>query len=294
MGGLISDIFGGGGEGAAQDTYREAYKLFEGLDVPQAQDLLKQLQDLQVVGTYRPQNLQTFEGGPTEYGKITEDPRMKSAQMNALSKLQNLSEQGLSATDRARMADIQGELGAQQRGAREAIMQNAQARGVGGSGTELASLLANQQGAAERASRAGTDVAAQAEQRALEALLQSGQLGTQVRGQEYAQAAQKAQAQDAINRFNIANRQNVAQYNVGGMNEAQRMNLAERQRVSDINKTQRNQALMNLTQQQYEDELRKRAGMTQQLGGVAQSQAAQGSKQAGFWGGALGAAGALI
>jgi len=54
------------------------------------------------------------------------------------------------------------------------------------------------------------DVSAQAQSRALQALMQGGQLGGQIRQQDFGEQSEKAQAQDAINRFNTANRQQVS------------------------------------------------------------------------------------
>jgi hypothetical protein len=72
--------------------------------------------------------------------------------------------------------------------ARGAIGQNMAARGVGGSGVEIASQLANQQGAANRNSMAGTQAAADARQRAIAALMGSANIAGNVRGQDSALA----------------------------------------------------------------------------------------------------------
>lgn len=141
--------------------------------------------------------------GTSEFAGIQEDPRLRAAQFQTLGGLQDvISQGGLTATDRAKLAQIQAETGQRERGQREALMQQYAQRGLAGGGAEMAAALANQQAAAQQASMGGLEVAAQAQQARERALQQLGGFGTQVRGQEYGISAQKAQAQEAINRFN--------------------------------------------------------------------------------------------
>ena len=71
-------------------------------------------------------------------------------------KYKEQGEQGLTAIDRAALADIQNELARQERGQREAILANMAQRGISGSGQELASSLLAGQESAQRASQEGT------------------------------------------------------------------------------------------------------------------------------------------
>ncbi len=55
--------------------------------------------------------------------------------------------------------------------------------------------------------------------------MQGGQLGGQMRSQDFGEQSSKAQAQDAISRFNAANSQSVQGQNVATKNTAQAANL---------------------------------------------------------------------
>lgn len=163
--------------------------------------------------------------GRSAMGGIKRNPVYNQAALKALTGLQQVaSEGGLTAIDRARLADVQDTQRAENRGAQEAIMANAAERGVSGSGLEMANRLIAQQSSAGRANRAGLDVAAQAQERALRALEQSGEIGERMGAREFDEQAQVAQAQDAIDRFNTANRQNTEMTNVGTRNDFQLRN----------------------------------------------------------------------
>src|SRR6185436_3925664 len=127
---------------------------------------------------------------------------------------------GLDEQSIAALRQIQQENQTAERGSREAILQNAAARGISGSGLELASQMGNQQTSATNQANQGFQAAADANARKLAAIQGIGQLGGQIHGQE----ENKATAQNAINQFNAANRQNVEGTNVAARNAAEAAN----------------------------------------------------------------------
>ncbi len=147
------------------------------------------------------------EVGRSAYEGITTDPRLRDAQMSAL---QGLAEEGraggLTIQSRAALNEANALQAQRERGSREAILQSMAQRGMGGSGTELAAALQNQQGSADRSALAGTQAAADARSRALQAMAQSGDLAGGIRGQEFGEKAQQASARDARERFNASQR----------------------------------------------------------------------------------------
>ena len=153
--------------------------------------------------------------GSTAFEQIKTDPALRRAQMGALSKLGQIAEEGgMTLEDKAALNQITGQLSRQQAGARQAIMENMAARGTLGSGAELAQRLSAQQESAQQASQRGLDVAAMAQRRAFDAIMQRGQLGGSIRAQEYGEASNRAQAQDAIARYNADARQRSQAYNL--------------------------------------------------------------------------------
>lgn len=261
------------GNQAAMKYLQMAYDEFGRLRVPTPEEMQVQVQNLIQQGVLTPEDAQTVLANPTAYLDIEEDPTVRSAQMGALAKLQGITNaDGLDAQGKADIADIVRTLDTSARGSREAIVQNAAQRGVGGSGLELADKLTAAQDASSNASQQGMDAAALAEQRALQAIAETGQLSGQIRGQDYQKASDKAAAIDAIEKFNTANKQNVINANVAARNSAAATNLATKQRISDTNVTNANANKVrnaDLIQQNFENEMKKKAGMTGQLGNMA-------------------------
>jgi hypothetical protein len=250
--GLFSGLFDAF-RGGSEDYYDK-------LNPPDIEAMKITLKQYVNQGILTPEDAQAVLQDPSAFEQITSDPAFKEAQMKALTGLQEVSDEGgMTAIDKARMNDIANQEGVQQRGAREAVMSNAAERGVSGSGMELLNQMkANQAGASDQSNR-DTDVAAEAQRRALEALVQSGSMAGDIRGQDFSEASRKAQAADEINRFNTANSNAMNMWNVGNRNDAQRMNLANKQATANANvdmTNKQNTYNKSLAQQDYENRLR--------------------------------------
>lgn len=178
------DLFTGGASKKARRAYDDALGEYEGIDLPELEML----------------RLQGLDG--TAYDDIQADPKLRAAQMAALQQLEERAALGLSATDRATLYEIEQDQLSTDRGARDAITGNMARRGTLGSGNELAAKLIAQQGAAGRATQRGMEVASMS-QRAREGAMRDLLSGAgSVRGQDYQEAARRAEAADAIARFN--------------------------------------------------------------------------------------------
>lgn len=294
--GFIADIFGIDDGGASQ-YQKQALAEFDKLQIPDIESQKVELEKMVSQGKITPEQAKTYLQQKSEMQDISINPQYETTQNTTLNKLEDIAnEGGLTAIDKAKIAQIQDQIAQQERGSREAILQNAQERGIGGSGLSLASQLANQQASATRASQQGTDVAAQAQARALEALLQGGNMATNLRTQGFNEEAEKAKAQDAINRFNIQQQAGTNLANVNALNQAQYQNLAEKQRISDVNTGLTNQQnLQNkaLIQQKYQNELAKaqgKGGAYSNLSNIAQQQKNQ---EIGMLGNLIGAGAAI-
>lgn len=187
--GLLSEGIGAalaaGDNKKAEKLYEEALKQYGPENVPPLEYLKAQLQ------------------GRTEFDRVQGDSQAVAAQRAALATLEARGRlSGLDADDRATLAAAQAQSAQQERGQREAILQNARSRGIAGSGLELQASLQAQQAGADRANQAGVALAESSRARALQALEASGQLAGQMRSQSHQEQAARASAQDAINRFN--------------------------------------------------------------------------------------------
>lgn len=282
----------------AKKLMERAMREFEQIKTPSIADMQYQLTELVNQGVLTPEQAKAMLVESSAYDDVSVDPSYRGAQEQALRKFLDISEAGgLDAQARARLAEVENRELSTERGQREAILQNMAQRGIGGSGFELAANLQAQQEGASRRSMQDVNVAAEAERRALEALTQGASLGGQMQGQAFGEQSQIAAAKDAMAKFNAANRQQTELTNVGARNEAAARNLGEQQRISDVNIMGRNdQAKYNagLAQQQYENKLKRAAGMSGQLQAMAQQSAEQNKRAQDYQTGVIGTGAQLM
>lgn len=172
-----------------------------------------QRQALEQYGTMDPDALLKIDvsAQDTEFGNVTEDASLRDAQLRALSQLGDMAT-GQSPEDAAAYAQAQQESGAFERGLREAAARRLSERGISGnSGLAVASQMGAAQQATQQKANADLQTAADARRRALAALGQYGNMAGNIRGMDYQRAADRAAAQDSINRFNAGQRFNQAQ-----------------------------------------------------------------------------------
>lgn len=167
--------------------------------------------------------------GPTREQALalgtTGDEHAAARQRQSADELFKLYEQGgLGAQERASRAKARRETEGLLRGQREADMQNLAERGMGGSGAELAAMLGGNQAAGERLSAADLQTSADAEKRAMDALLGGTQIesGLQKGADDYVQSNQKMLA-------------DIEAQNVQGRRQAYQQTMAQRN-AYDMNK----------------------------------------------------------
>jgi hypothetical protein len=293
----VTNALSGGNNAEALRTLQGTRREYDEIQTPELAKMRLHLEKLVQQGQLDPKQAELFLQESSAMQNVKSDPALREAQMRALAGLQDVSEQGgLTATDKARLGEISQQEMAQQRGQREAILQNARQRGIAGSGLELASQLNNQQASATRQSQQGLNVAAMAQQRALDALMQSGQLGGNIRSQDFEQDARKAAAQDAINAFNTANRTQNSQYNTGVLNNSQAANLAAKQAIANQNVgigNQQQQFNNGLYQQDFNNQMAKQNARAGVAGNIAGQYGSQGQQAANLVGTAIKTGGAL-
>lgn len=278
MGKLVSDIFGGGSAGAsemrqANQLMRENVARLEAIGIPTIESQRIALESPELVGTLEAEFL-----GPSAFTKVEEDPRLRTAQMQALQDMMDLTKTGLGAEDIAALNQIRRDVAAQRQAQASTALQQMQERGMGDSGAGLVAQLLAGQEQAQAGAMSMQNQAAQASQARRAAIGQQANMASQMSQQQLALAGQKASAQDIINQFNVQNKQNVASRNLG-----------ERQRIAEAGTATRNQQQMynaGLIQQHFQNELARAGGVTTAQGNLAgqlaeQAGAAQQAQQAG-------------
>lgn len=204
---------------------------------------------------------------PSAMAGISLDPRLRQVQLNALNKLQDISNNnGRDAQFQADASRLQNDVNSNLKGNSEAVQQNMAARGMSSGMSEMVNKQLNTQQGANRQAQMEMDLNAQAQQRALSALMSGANLGSQMSQQDFNQQAAKAQAVDAINKFNTSNKQQVQNNNVNTQNQAQQWNAQNTQGIANQNVQQANEAKYynnNLPQQQFNNQMSKTGMQTQ-------------------------------
>ena len=152
--------------------------------------------------------------GPSALEGITNDPQARLAQQEALAALSELAANGgLSLADMAALNQIQGNLNRNDSARRQGTANEFAARGQLGAGAQLAMAMQGNQDAAVNANQRAESTAAQAQARALQAILSKGQMAGQMGNEDYRRKADAARARDAIEARNAAARTDASKYN---------------------------------------------------------------------------------
>ena len=147
------------------------------------------------------------------------DPATRQAQMDAMGQMRGIYTAGLGGRlDPAAQAQLTNsqiqvgqQVGAQQQGA----LQDANRRGMLNSGQTLGAQMLAAQGGQLASGQNALGAAAMAQQNGQNALGAYGQMAGMTRGQDLQGEAQRAQAMDAISRFNAGQRQGAQQDTFG-------------------------------------------------------------------------------
>ncbi len=156
------------------------------------------------------------ELGPSAMEGVQTDAALRSAQLDALGRLQDLAKGGgLTLEDEAALSKVLGKSARQESLGRQRLADDFAARGQLGSGAQLAMALQGNQASAQRGREEAMDRAAMAQRRSLDAMLQGGRLAGEVRGQDYGEKARAAEARDAIASYNAGAREKARYRNAG-------------------------------------------------------------------------------
>jgi hypothetical protein len=166
---------------------------------------------------------------------VSTDPRFRDAQLDSLNQLDEISRTGMTARDEADLLKLRQDVNRTNRGRQGAIQQNMASRGMSGSGMDLVAQMQASQDATEREALAALEKNAQIGERKQQAMMQRGSLAGDMRGQEFNEQAAKAQAQDAINRFNTSNSVQAQFGNNQGRNQTNQANWGRQNQTSDRN-----------------------------------------------------------
>lgn len=288
VGGVLGNIFGSDDQDKAEAARKSALDAILGIKVPGIEEQKLNLEKYQSAGNLTPEMQTAIEMGKSRMEGIQVDPRLKDAQMGALKDLAQVGSGGMTAIQRAELEENRRNALAASNAQSQAVLQNMAARGVGGSGAELAARLSAGQNAANQMAASGDRLQAMAMQNALDAKARAAALGGQMRTQEFGEQADIARAADAINQFNVRNRQAVSDSNVQAKNAAQQFNLGNKQQLMNSNTGLSNQQQTHnkgLYQQQFNNRLAQGQSAAGQYGQMGNYYNDQAGATRGMWAG---------
>jgi hypothetical protein len=262
-----------------KQMFDEVNRQLAAIGQPQLEPMqFQQIQD-KMAGLNPEELYKVAQTGPSEMQDMQVDRTGRNAQLQALSRIQQIgSEGGLTAEDKANLANIQMQADSENAGQQAALQEAFQRRGVAGGGQEMAARMNAQQNAANQARMGGLQTAASARSRALEAIMQGGQLGGQLQGADTSEAQRRAQAIDATNQFNTQLLQGVyGQRGNAGIDIARNSQGVENSNVGIANK-QQEWNKNTIPMQKFDAGLAKvnaAQGVASQRAGVAQQAASQ-------------------
>lgn len=211
IGPLISGVAKGANSSATADS---AQGISDAAYAQMLANLRDRLGDYDKLGKAGYEDLKPSLLGPSALEGIAADPAARAAQQQSIAALQQLADNGgLSLSDMKALNDLQGNLNRNDSARRNALSNQYAARGQLGSGAQLAMELQGQQQAAQSANQRGESIAAQAQDRALQAILQKGQVARGMSNDDYGRKADTAKARDAIEARNAAARTDAGKYN---------------------------------------------------------------------------------
>lgn len=307
-GGLLMGLLSGDDDNEAAAKLQAAADAINTIPIPDIDKAIA-LQQFQQSGTFSPELLEKIQLELDKKTILKEDPQNRANQQLALNALKELSQTGMSAIDRAQIAEIRSQVAQDQQARQQQILQEAQQRGQAGGGQEMAAQLMSSQAGSQQAAKSAMQQAATAAQARQNALSQFGTMAGQVRSADV--GTQQFNIQNELARQKFLDQNSLArqQANIAAINQARMTNLQRQQQVGDLNVQAANQELARQRQAQYQKfmaQLAKQsavgniygtqAGLAQQqsqaeasgfanmMSGIGQFAGA--GKEQGWWGGA--------
>lgn len=184
-------------------------------------------------GDFNPNMLATPEAA--QYQTVSEDPRVRAQQMQALGRLQNYGDQAANSAESLGRYNAMSDANAMAAQRENAIKNQMQMRGQGGSGSEFAMQQIAAQEGANRAQAGTMNAAQQAALQRLQGTQAAFGAAGQLRGQDFAANSKNSDIINAFNMHNTDARNQVSAANTGLRNAGQLRNLDAYQGVMNNN-----------------------------------------------------------
>ncbi len=290
--GAIGNQQSGGARNDSRNALNGAVSMYQNIANPDIEKMKLNLQEYQDVYGYNPEMAQAEQlGSRDNLQDIQLDPRLKNAQTNALSTLQEIAGKGftpdqLLAMDQQRRQN-EGDLTSRLKG-----MQDQQAaRGVGNSDFGLAQKMMEAQSSANRNAQDNAAMRASAYKNGLDAITQGANLAGSMDNTDYNRQANLANAQNNREMVNLNQRAATNQSNVQTFNDSLKAKAMNRQDISNQNTGIANSQQAHnrgLLQTDFDNSMKKATGVAGGLAGVAAGRAGDAQRTSDMFSGVAG------
>lgn len=195
--GIVGELIASGKEDEAKAVYTRLQTEVAGIPLPPLEEIAAQ------------------QLGPSAMESVTTDPRLETAQMQALGGLDEVAQGGLGQVDKAQLNALMNQLSRRQRAGAAGIEADMAGRGLGGTAVDYATRAQLASDSNQQASEAAQGISAQALQNRLNAIGMKGELAGRIRGQSFGEKSKKAEAMDTINKINAGYRERAQYHNAG-------------------------------------------------------------------------------
>lgn len=222
-GSIIGEIWASGDQKKADEAYKRGMAYINGLNIPADEKLKIQAELAQLVAL-----------GPSAMEDVKVDPALEQNQRQNMDQLQRIADaNGMDQQAVSAQRQAQRMAGQQTASRLGSIKSGMAARGIRGSGLELLANMQAQQNEADTNANTGFQAAAAGSNRAMNARLSAAGLAGEMSDRSFGQQRARAEARDAVNRFNT-----------DAANTTNRFNAGQRQNTNMFNS--------NVVGQQYE------------------------------------------
>lgn len=193
--------------GAANQAQLQAYQQV-------LANLQNEMGDYQKLGPAGYKNIEAQQLGPSALTSIQPDAVARGNEQAAIAQLGDIANSGgLELSDRNALNQVEQTLSRNNQARNNSLANQFAARGQLGSGAQLAMSLANNQNAAMNANQQGESVAADAQKRAMQAVMDKAAASRSMSLDDYARQKAAAEAADSIARYNAGMRTDASKYN---------------------------------------------------------------------------------
>lgn len=289
----LLDTLTGGSNRKASEALKRAQENFAGIEVPTAAQLsLPELEKYVQAGILTPAQAKAALQSGNAYNDIKIDPLARESQQKVLGQLAEVSgESGMTPQMQARLTAALDQVQTQEQGANASVLDLMAQRGIPTSLMGTAAQLANNAQQSRSANLAATQAAGQAEQNAIQAMMNEGNLASSMQGQQYKEAADRAAAENAMQQWNAGATNSMAESNANRLQSGNEYNTTNKQNISNANtgtSNQRTQYNAQVPETIFNNKIQKAQGQAGVAGNQANQAMEAGNQQMGLYGALIG------